>query len=106
MNRSHVRFVLWHPAEGNWAEYDGMEDSLRAQFYRTEAKRLREKAENMDSPEIRQAYEGMAIHYELLLEGLESPAKRSPRGKPRWSGAGVIDLYAPTKHGSLREHPH
>jgi hypothetical protein len=81
INRSHVRFVLWHPAEGNWAGYDGMEESSRAQFYRTEAKRLREKAENMDSPEIRQAYEGMAIHYELLLEGLESPAKRPPPRK-------------------------
>jgi hypothetical protein len=61
-------------------------ESSRAQFYRTEAKRLREKAENMDSPEIRQAYEGMAIHYELLLEGLESPAKRSPprKGALEW----------------------
>ena len=58
-----------------------MEDSSRAQFYRAEAKRLREKAQNMDSAEIRQAYEGMAIHYELLLEGLESTAKRSPPRK-------------------------
>jgi glutamate synthase domain-containing protein 1 len=66
---------------GEIGGYDGMQDSLRAQFYRTEAKRLREKAENMDSPEIRQAYEGMAIHYELLLEGPESPAKRSPPRK-------------------------
>jgi len=32
---------------------DGKEDSSRAQFYRAEAKRLREKAMNMDSPEIR-----------------------------------------------------
>jgi hypothetical protein len=58
-----------------------MEDSSRAQFYRTEAKRLREKAENMDSAEIRQAYEVMAIHYELLLKGLESATKRSPPRK-------------------------
>jgi hypothetical protein len=35
----------------------------------------------MDSAEIRQAYEGLAIHYELLLEGLESPTKRSPPRK-------------------------
>ena len=58
-----------------------MEESSRAQFYRTEAKRLREKAENMDSAEIRQAYEGLAIHYELLLKGLESATKRSPPRK-------------------------
>jgi hypothetical protein len=32
----------------------------------------------MDSAEIRQAYEVMAIHYELLLKGLESATKRSP----------------------------
>ena len=58
-----------------------MEESSRAQFYRTEAKRLREKAVNMDSPEIRQALEDIANQYELLAEDLESTAKRSPPRK-------------------------
>ncbi len=47
--------------------YDGKEDSSRAQFYRAEARRLREKAMNMDSPEIRQAFEDIANQYELLV---------------------------------------
>ena len=61
--------------------YDGKEDSSRAQFYRAEARRLREKAMNMDSPEIRQAFEDIANQYELLVKDLEPTAKRSPLRK-------------------------
>jgi hypothetical protein len=67
--------------EGIWVGDGGIEDSSRAQFYRAEAKRLREKAANMDSPEIRQALEDIANQYELLAEDLESAAKRSPPKK-------------------------
>ena len=82
LNKSLLRpFCSVASRGGKLGGYDGMEDSSRAQFYRTEAKRLREKAQNMDSAEIRQAYEGMAIHYELLLKGLESATKRSPPRK-------------------------
>ena len=70
--------------------YDGKEDSSRAQFYRAEARRLREKAMNMDSPEIRQALEDIPNQYELLAKDLESAAKHSPPKKPRRSGAKVI----------------
>ncbi len=61
--------------------YDGKEDSSRAQFYRAEARRLREKAMNMDSPEIRQALEDIANQYELVAKDLEPTAKRSPSRK-------------------------
>jgi hypothetical protein len=58
-----------------------MEDFFRAQLYRAEAKRLREKAANVDSAEIRQAYEDMAIRWELLAKELESAAKHPLTGK-------------------------
>jgi hypothetical protein len=67
--------------EGIWVGYEGIVDSYRAQFYRAEAKRLREKAVVMDSPEIRQALEDIANQYELLAKDLESAAKHSPPRK-------------------------
>jgi hypothetical protein len=60
-----------------------MADSSRAQFYREEAKRVREKAVNEESLEIRRAMENVALQWELLAEGLEQSAKRSsPRETP------------------------
>jgi hypothetical protein len=56
----------------------GMKDS-RAQSYREQAKRLREKAVNLKSSEMRQAMEETAAQYERLAEALEAAAKRSFR---------------------------
>ena len=53
-----------------------MKDTGRAQSYRERARRLREKAVDMKSPEIRQAMEEMACEYERLAEVAETAAKR------------------------------
>jgi hypothetical protein len=44
---------------------------MRAQEYRTEAKRLREEAAEMRTPEIVWEIEHLASLYELLAEGVE-----------------------------------
>ena len=51
-----------------------MSDSLgaiRAQEYRTEAKRLREEAAEMHTPEIIREIEELASLYETLAKGVE-----------------------------------
>ena len=53
--------------------------ALRAQEYRTEAKRLREEAAEMRTPEIIREIEELASLYETLAEGVEriDPSGRS-----------------------------
>ena len=77
---------MWSLARRSFRFCGEPRDFARAQSCRQQARRLREKAINMDSPEIRQAYEEMATEYERLAADLEPAVKRTPLGnaQPRW----------------------
>ena len=58
-----------------------MSNQTRAQSYREQAKRLREKAKHFNTPEIRKDdMEAIARQYDLMAESMEQSEKTSQGG--------------------------
>lgn len=58
-----------------------MSNQTRAQSYREQAKRLREKAKHFNTPEIRKDdMEAIARQYDLMAESMEQSEKKSQGG--------------------------
>ena len=55
-------------------------NQTRAQSYREQAKRLREKAKHFNTPEIRKDMEAIARQYDLMAESMEQSEKKSQGG--------------------------